>query len=455
MKGFLTVNMMEIYNRLPVKLQNIACAAEGRRLARLRYGGDFTDKLSEYLKNKEKSIDEVLSIRDAKLRRMVRYCYENVPFYIKLFDEAGIDPESVRDPDDISALPILDKQTVRHNVDSLRPRDMRVAGKYITEHTSGSTGSSLVFPQSVGNVRDLWAVFWRFWTSLGLAFGTTYADFGSRTVVPQSQAKPPYWRESPSLFQVKFSAFHGNPETYQHYYEEINRRRLTWIHGYPTCIVPFATYVVENGLEFDTRMAVVTTSAENLYDYQRALLRRAFGVEPHSLYALTEATACISESVDHKMVIDEDYSLVELLPAGDYYRIVGTNLSNFAFPLLRYDTGDLALFSGETQSGWRVIEGIDGRSGELLTMPDGGRIGAFSALFVDSSHIEEAQLVQHADYSITIRFVPVDDCYQNDLARAEERLRQRTRNQVGISVQRMDRIPRTARGKLRYVVSEV
>lgn len=446
---------MAIYNNLPIFLQNAACSIEGRRLSRLRYGGCFESNLENYLSVSSLSGDEAASIRNQKLKKIVRFVYENTTFYKNRFSQAGIDPYSVETEDDIALLPILTKDDVRNHAAEIAPSAPSISRKSITEHTSGSTGSSLVFDQSVDNVRDLWAVFWRFWMRLGIQRDTLCADFGSRMIVPSNQNEPPFWRSCPPLRQVKFSAFHGNDDNYAAYAQKIDETGLQWIHGYPSCIVPFAAFVLKNGIQFKKPISWVTTSAENLYDYQRALIKKAFGVEPYSLYALTEATACISENALHQQVIDEDYSLVELIKGQDGYRIVGSNLTNYSFPLLRYDTGDICSYSGKKSNGWRVVDFIDGRSAELLRMPDGGTVGALSALFTESSSIKEAQIVQHSDYSVTIIYVPINDGCQSDLEIAREKFIERTRGLLKLDFKRVDRIPRTNRGKLRYVVSEM
>ena len=448
------MDKMKIYNAMPVFLQNVACRHEGKRLAKLRYGGDFESRLKDYNSRAICSRDELLGIRDQKLRKMVRFCYDEVPYYKDMFNEAGIDPASIKTADDLTALPILDKQVVRENIDKLKPKNLsRIP--HIMEHTSGSTGSSLIFPQSIENIRDLWAAFWRFWNRIGIKYGTLYADFGSRMIVPPGQQKPPFWRECQPLFQIKFSAFHGNDENYMAYYKAINDYGLTWIHGYPSCIMPFASFVVQKGLTFNKPIVAVTASAENLYDYQRAIIKQAFGVEPHALYSLTEATACICEDADHDYIVDEDYSVVEFIEGGDYSRLIGTNLTNYAFPLLRYDTGDLVVPGSKLKNGRRVIERIDGRTGELLTLPDGGKVGALSALFTESSTIKEAQIHQASDYSVEIKFVPLSEDYCEDITEAERRFRDRTKGMLPVSFKRVESIERTERGKLRYVISEV
>ena len=239
------------------------------------------------------------------------------------------------------------------------------------------------------------------------------------------------------------------------YFKAINDYGLTWIHGYLSCIMPFASFVAQNGLTFDKPIKAVTASAENLYGYQRSIIEKAFGVEPHALYGLTEAVACIGEDADHDYIVDEDYSAVEFIECGGYSRIVGSNLTNFAFPLLRYDTGDLAITTDRLKNGRRVIERIDGRTGELLSLPDGGKVGALSALFTESTTIKEAQIHQLEDYSVEISFVPLLDNYTEDIAEAEKRFRDRTKGMLPVSFKRVDGIERTKRGKLRYVVSDI
>ena len=155
------MDKMRIYNSMPVFAQNFACEREGRRLAKLRYGGDFQEKLADYNLRVHCSQDKLISIRNEKLQAIVSFCYREVPYYKKVFDEAGVNPACVKSSEDLSALPILDKQTVREKIEELKPRCLEKI-PHIIEHTSGSTGSSLIFPQSIDNVSDIWAVYWRF-----------------------------------------------------------------------------------------------------------------------------------------------------------------------------------------------------------------------------------------------------------------------------------------------------
>mgnify|MGYP006385861017 len=46
-------------------------------------------------------------LQSERLVHIVRYTYENVEFYRKRMDEAGVKPEDIRSIDDISKLPFM------------------------------------------------------------------------------------------------------------------------------------------------------------------------------------------------------------------------------------------------------------------------------------------------------------------------------------------------------------
>ena len=59
----------------------------------------FTEKIETA------SREELHKIQSERLKKAVKRCYENVPFYQKLFDEKGIKPEDINSIDDIKKLP--------------------------------------------------------------------------------------------------------------------------------------------------------------------------------------------------------------------------------------------------------------------------------------------------------------------------------------------------------------
>ena len=50
-----------------------------------------------------------------RLQKIVKYAYENVPFYKKKYDEAGVKPSDIKTLKDIEKLPFVTKTDLRDN----------------------------------------------------------------------------------------------------------------------------------------------------------------------------------------------------------------------------------------------------------------------------------------------------------------------------------------------------
>ena len=448
------MDKMSAYARLPIWAQNAACWWEGWNIRRQRYGASFWKALGEYERHNDWSYEQMCDYRDTQLKNLVQHAYETVPYYHRLFDEGGVNPEGIRTVDDLKVLPVLHKADIQK--DPAQFLSSKYAGAKLTEiSTSGSTGTSLVLKVLPENIAQQYAVWWRYRRRLGIDFNMWHNEFGSRIIVPPTQKEPPYWRTSSPLKQVMFSAFHGNEKTFGEYFRKVASDNITWIHATPSVIMPFAAYLVEHGYSLGDKVKFITTGAENLYEHQRFLLREAFGVIPRTHYGLTEAVANFSENRDGVMEVDEDFAAVEFLPEDDYCHIVGTSLINYTMPLIRYDAGDICFVSNQFGRYGRIVDKIDGRTGDGIYLPNGTRVGTLSALFSETKNIVEAQIYQTKDYTLHVRYVPRNEKGSDDLRQVEKMLQDRVNHAVPVVYEKFEKIPRTARGKLRYIVTEI
>ena len=67
-------------------------------------------KAKKGVKMSRKRIEE---IKNRRFRRIVRYVYQNCPFYRRKFKSAGIDIDTIKSVEDISKLPFTTKQELR------------------------------------------------------------------------------------------------------------------------------------------------------------------------------------------------------------------------------------------------------------------------------------------------------------------------------------------------------
>ena len=58
---------------------------------------------------------ELEALQLERLRYIVAYCYERVPFYRKRFDDIGLKPEHIREFKDMEKIPFTTKDDIRDN----------------------------------------------------------------------------------------------------------------------------------------------------------------------------------------------------------------------------------------------------------------------------------------------------------------------------------------------------
>ena len=444
----------KLYLKLPVGLQNLALSLEGRRLERRRFNAEYRTLLAESEERTFWDGEQTERFRDGRLTAFVARAARTVPYYRDLFRRLPIDPAEIRTLGDLEALPVLTKREVQQDPSRFEPEGGAKAPAFVS-HTSGSTGAGLRFPTTWRAHREQWAVWWRYRGWHGLSPETTCLYFGGRSIVPVEQKRPPFWRHNRGGHQIMFSAYHLNAETAPAYLEKMRRSGARWIHGYPSMVALLASYALEHDAGFEARQ--VTLGSENLLPQQEQLIERAFGVLPVEHYGMAEAVANISMCPARRLHVDEDFAATELVPMGDdHYRIIGTNLSNPAFPLLRYEVGDFAsLGDGSCDCGrpGRVVARLDGRLEDYVITKDGARLGRLDHIFKNLDRVREAQIRQSRVGHMALIVVKGPGYSEQDDRLLREEVAKRVGDQVDFDIEYVTAVKRTGREKLRFVIS--
>jgi len=449
-----------IYLQLPVALQNTVVSLEGLRINRRRYGGSF-QTVEQLVQTQGAMQDtELQALRIRLLKNHLKTAVQS-PFWREQFSNYEVCPEASDPFAELKKLPVLTKEVVKQNVEiiinpTLRRRD------FLWRHTSGTTGSGLIFPEILSTEQFTWAFWWRYRRWHGLTRQTRCGYFGGRSVVPIESKRPPFWRWNLAAHQLMLSGYHLSRKTASAYLKALRDYDVQWLHGYPSILSLLAKYVLEDKLRLDLgSLRCITTGAENLSEAQRTCITSAFQVPVVQHYGQAEAVANISECELGQMHVDEDFSAVEIEPNPkglDSFCLIGTNWLNPAFPLLRYDTADLVLPSKDVcncgRSG-RLIKSIDGRKEDFLVLPNGAFIGRLDHILKDMVNIREAQFLQENLAVVTVRIVPGSSYNKKDEDLLQEEIRQRLGTEIEVRLEYVDAIPRGPNGKLRLVVSNL
>jgi phenylacetate-CoA ligase len=415
-----------IYDSLPIWAQTVAVNVKSRRNFRKKYGPVFHQWLGELARNEQKSRDELLHQQDAALRDLLAYAVRHVPAY------------KGRSPERLSEWPVLEKReiTAAHRSDEFRP------GDWMELHTSGTTGTPLtvVFSREYHQIEM--AFRWRHKAWAGVPFLSSGAYVAGHPVVPVDQTQPPFWRWDRYEKRLLCSSYHLAPHNAPAYAAAFQKYRPDFIHGYPSSLCQLGGY----------QPKAVFTASETLLDHQRAAIAAGFGAPVFNWYGNTEMTCNIVQCAAGNLHYRTDYGVLELEADGT---MIVTGLNNRAMPLIRYRIGDRAVAKAGTCPcgvAFPLIERIEGRVEDYVRTPDGRLVGRLDHLFKDARQVREAQIVQRQLDEIIVRVVR-EPGFDEAPVRAEAR--QRLGAGMRVRFEYLDAIPRTAAGKLRFVVSEL
>ena len=457
------VDREQIYERLPVPLQHLACSLSGWQTKRSRFDAEFRRLLTESRARTSWSNAQFAELRDRQVQAFCQRAAASTPFYRRRFAEAGIDPRDIRGIEDLAALPVLTKLEIQANHADLVARDIP-ARQIQNQGTGGTTGNALMFPATKESVKRQWATWQRYWLWHGIDTSAWCGYFVGINIASLRQQRGPFWRYNWPRHQIIFSIYHMSPDNMPAYAAELRRRQPPWLHGYPSMLALLAAYLIDSNDDLGYRVRWLTTGSENLLPQQVELMEAAFGLRPIQHYGMAEGVANISQCENGKLHVDEDFAAVEFLPVdeddeSDCYRVIGTNVSNPAFPLIRYDVMDNVMITpGEAcdcGKPGRIVSAIDGRRDAYLILPSGARLGRLTHIFDGLHNIKESQFHQRRPEIVEIRVVRNASYSDEDDRALEAAVRRRVGPDMDIVIVHVAKLERSARGKLRLVVSEI
>ncbi len=450
-----------VYPRLPVFLQNAACWYYGAKEKQLRFSHFFERHLEQLVASEKWSASEIEAYQNEKLRALVRHAYENVPYYRDRWKALKLSPDDIRSRADLWKIPVLTKEDVRQHADRFISRKT-ARRELLSRHTSGTTGKALHFYMTKEAVAFQWAVWWRHRLCFGVSPGTWHANFTGQRVVPITQRTPPYWRWNRPMRQVLINMQSLAPAKIASIVELLNSRQFDFYAGYPSFIHMLALNAMDAGLRLSAPPRVIFTGAENMLDFQRRDIRAFTGAILSDHYGSTEA--CVNASRCPEFVYHEDFEFcimegIERAPGDPAKTIVSTGFGCDAFPFIRYEVGDTAVWQDAPGCACGrkspVLLRIEGRCDDYVITPEGARIARLDYLFKDALNVKEAQIVQEEIGKIKILLVRRSTYDTKDEMEIRRDIRSWLSPTLEVEFEYVDEIARASNGKFRAVLSKL
>jgi phenylacetate-CoA ligase len=333
---------------------------------------------AELLERDRWSRDHVLTHQEERVRALITHAVSRSPYY-----REALGADAAERP--LAELPALSKATLMAEFDRvvtdqrLRLADLRAhlsgpdpsqsfLGEYRVATTSGTTGRRSIVVFTAEEAAAWRAVSGRPMMRMEIGFQPRFAALGSpspvhvtrQVLVPPGVPMPPVSAGTPIAELVA----------------ALNAQQPELLLGALGVWRALAEEQLAGRLRIAPKAAVFGSEAMTA-DVRRRV-RQAWGIEPVSGYAATEAPAIATSSPEHpELEIADDAVVIEIVdedskpvaPGRPGAKVLLTNLINYAQPLIRYELTDSVVESplpNPAGRPWRCLLSVDGRTADIL-----------------------------------------------------------------------------------------
>jgi len=420
-----------------------------RRLEQLEY----TERL--------KRDDQVRLVRE-KLKDIISFAIRNVPFYRK-FSSLLVKIDGADIFEILEQLPPVGKEDINSEPEAFLSFSH---GKHVISRTSGTTGTpfyvhmdrdTFVLGEALGWRRTRWA-------------GYEKADWIARLVgdpiIPLRIKKPKKpWIISRPDRRIYFSTFHLSKDVAVKIGELLNRKKPSYIMGYPSSLEILCSYLEESGFESGWKPKHILFSSEPMYAHQERIIRRVFQSDIRGFYGSGEkavSAAQCEKGTYHLSLVDGylegQFGIMENRQPG-----LVTTLTNRVMPLIRYRIGDviraepsLMCECGRTLP---AISPVITKQEDWVITPSGRKIAPSAIVWAfihqDISGINKAQVVQEEAASIKVYVDADESSFLKYKTILKESLQKVFFGEMDVEIIRTDRIEVMRSGKSRFVVNKL
>lgn len=409
---------------------------------------------------RESQFDPPDVVRARQLRALkvqLQHAYDTVPHYHAAWRQAGVHPSDVQSLTDLAAFPIVTKADIRRHERELISTAFDAA-KLRVKRTSGSTGVPLTIRidepavqwKTACTIRaDEWSG-WRLGQRVAKVWGNPeYRHFGWKGRLRNFFFDRAVYLDTLNLNDERIAAFTRT----------VRRHRPGLIFGHAHSLYLLACSLKKAGIT-DIRPNGIISTAMLLHDWQRTVIEQVLNCPVTNRYGCEEVSLIGSEcEVHHGLHINADSVYTEVSP--DTGKLLVTDLTNRAMPLIRYEIGDVVAGSGRACAcgrGLPMIERVEGREADYVITPAGNLISGISltenfALLITGA--AQVQIVQESLHFLLIRLVKGDDFTDTSHQQIANLVYETFGSAVRHEVEFVDAIPQEPSGKYRFCISRV
>lgn len=425
----------------------------------------YISSLNQLSQSQFWSQEDIRRYQFNKLKKLLHHAVTYVPYYNKMFHELKIGVEDIRTYRDFEFLPILTKELIRKNFDSMvstfyQKEDL------ISNSTGGSTGTPLKYFQDKNYEKWANAARIRGWYHIaGCSSGASCAVlWGAMHEVKENFSYYERIKDYIESGEIWLNAFNLSDERKFEFLKLCRLFRPKLLRGYFTAVKDFAVFIDQNKLKFPQVKGIIL-GAETVDLESQKYIEKVFNAPSYNTYGGRELSL-IAMECDHKNGLHEisENNYVEFEPitiknypeAGN---LIITNLNNYAMPFIRYRIGDIGVpGDGSPCScgrGLPLIKKVIGRTTEVFTFYDGTKIaGEMFIHLMKSFPVNDYQFVQTSESKVVLRYnkssIISDEIKNNIIRTYQGYLPEKTI----LNFEPVESFEKTPTGKFRFVLKE-
>ena len=417
---------------------------------------------NKIIKTQWLSKEELNQIQFETLKKLLLHSFNNVPYYTKLFNDYGFNPEKFNDFSDLKVLPLINKDVIRANFEKLKAKNFSYFLPRKTQ-TGGSTGKPLVTYKDKLAHSYIWANNLRGWNVAGYEIGDKFIQIASGSLLPNTTSiKSKLYSYMQNAILI--TSYHLTEDKIKEVIKIINSTKANYIYGYSSTISLIAQTAKNKNWGINRKLNGIFTTSDMLYPNQRKTIAEVFGSEVFDNYGCPEGGVITFECENHNGYhINQESAYVEIVNQNEngIGNIISTPLYSYAFPLIRYNTGDVGKIATDSCScgrGLNKISELGGRIRDFIVMEDGRYIhGAFfnhlEALY-NAKWISQYQIIQENINEITLKFSCLSEPVEDELKLIKNDLHKGLLPNIKINFD-FSGVEYTKGGKFRLIISKV
>ena len=404
-----------------------------------------------------------LKIRNKRLCYLLNYARSHSPYYKKVLRDEGV---TVDNCDVIlKQLPTLTKDIIKKEYKSIISDE--IDDKWTNyRNTGGSTGEPLKFPALATPYYSEDICQMMLYIQMGLKPGDIIASIDGCRVDDSQRINNKYWKKKNNFPYGKFSysTLYLNEQSFIYYLDSLNQLSPRFMRGYPSGFLTFCHLLEESSSKIQFQLKGIYLTSENFTQKDANYISSIFQCPVYGQYGHTECSVfAVKKPQKSQYLCSPLYGFTEVVndqgiqvKEGEIGEIVVTGFSIAGLPFIRYRTGDLAVYGGETKYGETILIELLGRTIDFIYNLDGKKIYTVGLIFGGHlkafNYLKTWQIEQSVVGELLIRIVKgvgYNEAVEIEIIDFFEK------NKFSVILQYVDSIPHTMRGKRKFLIQNL